>query len=77
MDTKMHGKKIKKIVFDGASSYQIMEIWSDEERQLALSATHHGDHDEFWVTETIGGRETRRFTTRLIETIEWQPESEE
>lgn len=76
MDVKMHGRKIARIIFDGASSYQIHEVRSGGDVQLALSATHHGDHDEFWVMKLVDGKEVERYSPRLIETITWQSQSE-
>lgn len=71
MNTSMHGKPIARIVFSGESSYQIMTIKSGGLRTLELSATHHGDHDQFWITESVDGREVARYNPRLIETIVW------
>jgi hypothetical protein len=71
MNTKMHGKPIAKIIFDGASSYQIYEIHSDGDVQLELSATHHGEFDQFWIVKKVKGVETERFNPRLVETIVW------
>ena len=76
MNTNMNGKLISRIIFSPESSYQICELRSDGVRQLSLSATHHGEYDQFWVIEKEGGREVRRYNPRLIETIEWSPESE-
>lgn len=71
MNTSMHGKKIRSIVFSGESSYQIETIVSGGLLQLELSATHHGDHDQFWVVKKFDGLEVARYNPRLIETIEW------
>lgn len=73
MNTKMHGKKIERIIFSPESSYQIMTLESGSGHQLSLSATYHGDHDQFWVVETLEpeGKEIARYNPRLIETIIW------
>jgi hypothetical protein len=77
MNTNMHGKKIEMIIFSGESSYQIMQIKSENGHQLSLSATYHGDHDQFWVVETLEpeGREIARYNPRLIETIIWDADN--
>lgn len=41
---------------------------------LKLSATNHGDHEEFWVVEVVHDRETRRFNPRGLQCIKWQPD---
>jgi len=71
MNVNMHRKPIASITFDGASSYQIETIYSKDGVHLELSATHHGDHDQFWVVKKVDGREVARYSPRLIETIVW------
>jgi hypothetical protein len=77
MNTEMHGRKIARIIFDGASSYQIHEVRSEGNVQLELSATYHGDHDEFWVLKLVDGEEVERYAPRLIETITWQSQGKD
>lgn len=71
MDTSMHGKRIASIVFSGESSYQIETIVAAGPLTLELSATHHGDHDQFWIVKKFQGLEITRYNPRLIETINW------
>lgn len=78
MNTTMNGRRIKYIELDPA--------WTDhgnpesvgkyEPASLHLSATHHGDHDQFWVVRSEGGKETARYALRGIQFIAWSPESE-
>lgn len=41
--------------------------------KLYLSATHHGDRDEFWIIEEPcgGGKEIARYNMRFVEDIKW------
>ncbi len=38
---------------------------------LHLSATYHGDHDEFWIVQTKDGEEVSRHNPKFAETIRW------
>ena len=77
MNTNMHGKAIN--VFD------VNPIWtphgnpervaSGRGRQLNLDASHHGDHDQFWIVETVDGWETRRWNVSQVAHIEWVKEA--
>jgi len=72
VNTEMHGRKIAAV------------FWPDTETRkgcclmvghgcddMHLSATYHGDHDEFWIVQTKDGVEVSRHNTRYVETIEW------
>ena len=82
MNTTMHGRKIQLIRFHAAHpSYTgedpVIRINDGSLRTLELSATYHGDRDEFWVLHLESdGKETARYNVRHIETIVWLPESE-
>ena len=81
MNVGMHGKAIKKIYFDGSGIGNEV-VWLEAgdfpgvNRSLSLSATHHGDHDEFWVVEKLEGKEVARHSVRNIANIIWLPVSE-
>lgn len=76
MNTKMNGQAIQCIYFDGGVgnwSGNPERITATPELHLNLSATFHGDHDEFWVVESDANyREIRRHNCRNVSTIEWQ-----
>ncbi len=72
MNLDMDGKAIGAIFFPGDNG-SIMRATGT--LTLTMSATYHGDRDEFWVvqSETIDGvvREVARHNARHIETIQW------
>jgi hypothetical protein len=77
MNTKMHGKSIDYI--------ELNPMWTQHghpERvtsangiMLSLSATHHGDHDQFWIVASEGGKEVARYNPSGVEHIRWSPDS--
>lgn len=76
MNTKeMNGKPIKIIYWQDTGNGNIVSLESSDDILLEMSATHHGDHDEFWVAEyhKIDNefREVSRHNTRYIESFEW------
>jgi hypothetical protein len=81
MNTNMHGKEIN--LFDVHPCWtqhgNPERIASGRGRKLNLSATHHGDHDQFWIIETNqDGWEVRRWHASAVAHIEWvtaNPES--
>lgn len=58
MNIDMNGKKIAKVIFSNGE-----QITADEFISITLSATYHGDRDEFWVIVSKGGTETERHNT--------------
>lgn len=66
MNTDMNGKGIKSIHWGEAGS-----IHAEGEKTLHLSATYHGDRDEFWVVESYAGKEVARHNCKSIGTIIW------
>ena len=78
MNTKMHGRKIKFIELDpGWTQHGNPEsVGLYEPVNLHLSATHHGDHDQFWIVASKGGKEIQRYNPRGVQRIVWLPESE-
>lgn len=79
MNVSMHGKAIDYIDLNPAWTPcgNPERIVTGEGLTLSLSATHHGDHDEFWVIESKGEHEVRRFNTRGIQHIKWSALGEE
>lgn len=83
MNTTMHGKPIARIDFiDGPSGNPHFCERGEPERQpyhgfyhrafMLLSASHHGDHDEFWVVFVDAeGKELARRNARACEHIVW------
>ena len=69
MNTEMHGRQIKRIWFNGANGDET--IAADGQRTLRLSATYHGDRDEFWVEEYFNACEVARYNCKFIASIIW------
>jgi hypothetical protein len=78
MNTKMHGKRIQTVQFPAHNCQEGQDpyLHSNADSRLELSATYHGDHDEFWIVEIRDGKEVARFNPRFVEMIVWLPESE-
>jgi len=78
MNVNMHGKSINYIDLNPVwtQSGNPERIEAGNGITLSLSATYHGDHDEFWVVELKGDREVRRFSTRGIQHIRWSAQGE-
>ncbi len=71
MTTEDHGKKISEIWYAGDGNTMDSRVQSDESKQLELSATHHGDHDEFWVLVKKDGIEVERLNAKFLSSIVW------
>lgn len=67
MNTLMHGRAIKKIFF---LDDEILE--EKDDLRLELSATYHGDHDEFWVVAKRGTDEVERWNCKSLAGIVWK-----
>lgn len=67
MNTSMNGKKISTIGLTGSNG-ELQHFAGDFE----LSASHHGDHDEFWVVVRHEGSEVARYNVRHIGHIVWE-----
>lgn len=78
MDTRMHGRRIKYIELDPhwTQHGNPESVGLYEPVDLHLSATYHGDHDQFWVVASKDGKEVARYSARSIQHIVWLPESE-
>ena len=75
MNIKMNGKKIYQVWWPDTETQQDSNIKTGRNRILELSATHHGDHDEFWIVEMNADRkELARHNSRYVETIIWDRE---
>ena len=66
MNKDMNGKKASIINFSNGDS-----LVATVGTQLILSATYHGDRDEFWITVIQAGKEVARHNCRHIESITW------
>jgi hypothetical protein len=69
MNTEMNGKQISKIWW--INDYGDSCIEAKGQKTLMLSATYHGDRDEFWVIEYDDMQEVARHNCRDIATITW------
>ena len=79
MDIKMHGRRIQYIELDPrwTEGGNPESVGRYDDIDLKLSATHHGDHDQFWVIASRNGMEIARYNVRGIQHIVWwSPESE-
>ncbi len=71
MNVKMNGKKVFKIFFPSQEVLTSSDESDDKKLKLHLSATHHGDRDEFWIVATANGEETERHNCKFLESIQW------
>lgn len=75
MNTSMHGMKIRSVFWPDTESEQGRCLEANEDLLIELSATYHGDHNEFWIVvlEKIGGefREVARHNPKFIESLVW------
>lgn len=76
MNINMHKKEIKQVWWPDNEAEQGRHISSnDEGLHIEISATYHGDHDEFWIVEYKAEngelREVARHNPRYIESIVW------
>ena len=67
MNIGMNGKKIRALYWYGGNEPPTMR----QGGEFYLSATYHGDHDEFWVVQTKDDKEIARYNPRYIETLVW------
>lgn len=78
MNTQMNERQIESIWWPDTESEEGRHLVAGEDVLLEFSATHHGDHDEFWVIELreIDGefKEAQRHNPRYLETIVWAEE---
>lgn len=65
MNIEMHGKQISEIYFEHEA------IKAKDQTTLMLSATYHGDRDEFWVIQYLDMQEVARHNCKYIATIKW------
>jgi len=73
VNTKMNGKLIDYIELNPmwTQSGNPERISSGNGCALTLSATHHGDHDQFWIVLVKEGVEVARYNPRGVEHIRW------
>ena len=75
MNIEFHGKQIKIIYWPDTENESGRHLKSSDEKLLEMSATYHGDHDEFWIVECtkINDKfvETARHNPKFIESFEW------
>jgi hypothetical protein len=69
---ELHGKKIASVWWPDTDTEQGRHLRANDGRDLNLSVTHHGDHDEVWIVESKGGREVARHNPRYVESIVWE-----
>jgi len=69
---KMNGKKIYAVWWPDTESEKGVNLKSGKNIQLEMSATYHGDHEEFWIVhKNADGKEISRHNPRYVETIIW------
>jgi len=76
MNTNMHGKLIDYIELNPmwTQNGNPQQVSAGRGRTLALSATHHGDHDQFWIIVSESGTEVARYNPRGVQHIRWSAE---
>lgn len=82
MNLNMNDKKIKVAYWPDRDNEKDVQVKSEEEKiLLKMSATHHGDHDEFWIVELQKNKkgdwyEYARYNPRYVDVILWEKEEE-
>lgn len=71
MNGKMHGKLIAHIDLHCDCNGNPNCIITPRDGVLSLSATYHGDHEQFWVVQTKDGKEVARYQARALDRIVW------
>lgn len=73
MNTSMNGRKIRDFYFvTGEKSGESKWCMSVPGEQWELSATFHGDRDEFWlICRNAEGAEIARYNARYAAQIHW------
>lgn len=78
MNTEMHGKPAQSIEFYDTMAGNPVEwkagvvVNREYIARVELSATHHGDHDEFWfVAIDANGNEIARRNAKYVEHVTW------
>ena len=69
MNTEMNGKQIASVCWINEHGDSVIK--AKDQKTLALSATYHGDRDEFWVVEYDDMQEVARHNCRNIASINW------
>lgn len=69
MDSSHNGRKVKRVWWNGANGDE--SLLASDSVSLVFVATYHGDRDEFWVVQSVGGTEIARHNARYIASIEW------
>ena len=72
MNTEMHKRKIKQVWWPDTEEEKGRNISEEGKTTLMLSATYHGDHDEFWILQLYDGKEVARHNPRYVESIIWK-----
>lgn len=73
MNLEMHGREIDRIATSEGCFIYSGTVSSRDMTQLRLSATYHGDRDEFWVVrEDSDGTELMRWNAKTLHAIEWK-----
>lgn len=71
--TDMHRKAIATVWWPDTETDKGRVLNSSGSGQLYMSATHHGDHDEFWIVEADSlGNEVARHNPRFVESWQWE-----
>lgn len=72
---EMNGKIINNVYFPDNINNQPQVLCQTEDIKYHMSATYHGDHDEFWIVQSIkvGGKfkEKARWNPKYVEGWEW------
>lgn len=76
MNIEMNGKKIDVVYLPDQNDECGRQLVTGSTgcASLHLSATYHGDHEEFWIVQMNNGQEVARHNPRYVETIAWARE---
>jgi len=69
MNIEMNGKQVQCIVWENADGEQT--VTAKGQVTLMLSATYHGDRDEFWIIQFEDMVEVARHNCKYIASVVW------
>lgn len=77
MNTDMHGKSIDYIELNPmwTQSGNPEKVVARDGQTITLSATYHGDRDEFWIVVAQNGKEVARYNPRGVQHIRWSSDN--
>ena len=72
MNREMNGKEIIGFQFTDSNGNDVFKKEMLGITKIFLSATYHGDHNEFWIVVEKDGKETERHNCKFVHGIVWK-----